>query len=756
MPKVNVERNTFVKGLITEASPLTFPENASIDEDNFVLNREGSRDRRLGMDYENLFVKLDTGVSLSSFGNTVTTSFRWENANDDPANTICVVQMGYTLWFFDGFSDDLSANVIGTLSISSIAAQSRSQFAAISGQLVVVNAGFSEPKLITYDGVSTFTEVPVSILVRDIWGVDDGLETSQRVSASGLTRTHEYNLFNQGWSTRVVNLPNGERRTPHVAYFDFAARYPSNADVWHLAKNAVDQYDPFRQDDIDIGSRQAAKGRVIIDAFTRGTSRRQFMTDAGGSTRSNNSTPIPLDEETSTFSTIAAFAGRIFYGGVDSVVSDPDANTPLMSSTIFFTQIITRNGDFGKCHSLNDTTTETFNDLLATDGGTITIPEASRILRLISLGASLVVIAENGVWEIAGPDGVFVADDFSIRQVSNIGATNDSSIVVAETTVYFWSKAGIYLLIPNEVTGKLSAQNVTESTIQTLYTDIESVGRTNSTGRYDADARRISWLYNDSAGYDGIIGRDNYNRELVFDTVLKAFYTFTYGSTAVDSPYVSGYMPVGGFDTSLSVQNVEVNGDQVQVNGEDVVITTRVRSRGQSSTKYIVIKPNATGNVEFTFGTYSNPDFLDWEADDAVGVDAPAHLIAGYELFGDTMRRKQVPYLFMHFKVTEDTFILVGDDLEATNRSSCLVQTQWDFSSSDANGKFGTQFQAYRLSRMFTPTSPGPFDSGKKVLTTKSKLRGIGRSFSMRVDSEPGRNLYLYGWGIVAEGGSDA
>jgi hypothetical protein len=29
---------SFTKGLITEASPLTFPENASIDERNFVLN----------------------------------------------------------------------------------------------------------------------------------------------------------------------------------------------------------------------------------------------------------------------------------------------------------------------------------------------------------------------------------------------------------------------------------------------------------------------------------------------------------------------------------------------------------------------------------------------------------------------------------------------------------------------------------------------------------------------------------------------
>ena len=45
------EFSTFVAGLITDASPLTFPNNASLDEVNFELNRDGSRNRRLGMDF---------------------------------------------------------------------------------------------------------------------------------------------------------------------------------------------------------------------------------------------------------------------------------------------------------------------------------------------------------------------------------------------------------------------------------------------------------------------------------------------------------------------------------------------------------------------------------------------------------------------------------------------------------------------------------------------------------------------------------
>ena len=59
--KAEAAYRSFVKGLITEANQLTFPDNASIDESNFVLNRDGSRTRRLGLDYENDFGIVNTG-----------------------------------------------------------------------------------------------------------------------------------------------------------------------------------------------------------------------------------------------------------------------------------------------------------------------------------------------------------------------------------------------------------------------------------------------------------------------------------------------------------------------------------------------------------------------------------------------------------------------------------------------------------------------------------------------------------------------
>lgn len=751
MPKTNLERNTFVRGLITEASPLTFPENASIDEDNFILNRDGSRKRRNGMDYENGYSLIDIALSLTDYQDTVITSFRWENANNDPTKTIGVVQIGYRIYFFNGFEDILSANLIGSLPFtSSLSSQYPLQYTAVDGRLFVVNQNLPKPVMIEYDGVSTFSTSKIDLSVRDIWGYDSGFDVDYRPPVGEYNVEHNYNLHNQGWPNENYRDKDGNMRFPHVHFWEQQGVYPSDSDIWYYGQD-VDNSDPEKlkyeselAKDKWFGTTPAPKGRFIIDLFDRWTSREE-----------KSGIGVPVDVTRGGVTTVASFAGRIFYSGI-VVTSDTSeaSSAPRLSTMVVFSKVIENKNDFGKCHAVNDPTSNEFNQLLATDGGTIPIPEASRIYKLIPMESSLLVVAENGVWEITGTDGSFRADDYLVRKITNIGAVNAQSIVNAEDMIYYWSKAGIYVISPQEVTGRLISQNITETTIQNLFIEIPSVGRANAVGRYDSDARRISWLFNDESTYDGITEKNKYNRELIFDTTLGSFSTFTFGQTATDSPYLAGYMPTGGFNITSYSQPVVHNGDQVQVNGEDVVFTQDVRSQGSSSTKYITVKPNSSGNVRFTFGVFNDEDFLDWKSDDTVGVDASAYMITGYELFNDTMRRKQIPYLIMHFKQTEDAFVVSGTDLEADNQSSCLVQAQWDFARSNVAGKFGTQFQAYRLSRFYTPNAAGPFDYGQNVISTKSRLRGIGRAFSMRIDTEAGKDLHLYGWGLHVEGGS--
>lgn len=63
---------TFVKGMITEASPLTYPEDASYDEDNMILYRKGNRSRRLGIDFESGYELLTLdGESAAAPGDVI-------------------------------------------------------------------------------------------------------------------------------------------------------------------------------------------------------------------------------------------------------------------------------------------------------------------------------------------------------------------------------------------------------------------------------------------------------------------------------------------------------------------------------------------------------------------------------------------------------------------------------------------------------------------------------------------------------------
>jgi hypothetical protein len=79
-PVQNKLYKTFTKGLITEAGPLTYPENASTDELNTVIKVKGSRSRRLGIDFEpNSVLSSITGLTDTDF----TAEYAWKGVGND-------------------------------------------------------------------------------------------------------------------------------------------------------------------------------------------------------------------------------------------------------------------------------------------------------------------------------------------------------------------------------------------------------------------------------------------------------------------------------------------------------------------------------------------------------------------------------------------------------------------------------------------------------------------------------------------------
>mgnify|MGYP003704131001 CR=1 FL=1 len=743
---------TFIKGLVTEANALTFPENASVDEDNFALMRDGSRSRRLGVDYESGYTLKASGFTSAQLASGRQDFYYWPSPGGDKTVSIGIIRINDKLWFVDLLKTTPSANYLNggnSITISNLGS-AQMDTAVINNKLVIVSETLPIPILLTYD-VSTklVSQTTIPINVRDIWGVDDGLAVNTRPTT--LSTTHRYNLKNQGWSRSVQSANSSYNSTvvsqPDCIDYTFASKgvYPSNADAWTQGKDTnpssgnYELYYPPILFNNSVSNSYVARGNFVIDAFNRGTSRLS---------KSGITSGLPLDKENGAFSTVATYAQRLFYSGVTSTVTSGDARSPSYSSFLFFTAVVTNDEKLGFCYMEADPTDSRINDLVSSDGGTIQIPEATQIVKISPSKASLLVFAENGVWEVYGDTGGFNATSFQVGKVSTNGVKNAKGIVNVNGNFVYWSNAGIYMLSPDPISGRFKAESLSLPTIQTLYLNIPELAKTNCKGFFDEKENRVRWLYNDSATYSSSNYLSKCNRELVLDLTLKSFYTNTISDLANNSPAICDYISIPGFAVS-QLDTTVTSGvqDVIVTSGATVVITEDVLLNRSSLFSFLTL-----AGTSFTISKYINRSFTDWQtAGNGTGANFTSYLVTGYDSYTDLMRRKQVPYIFFYFLRTEDGFSTVNGNLEIDNPSSAIVQAQWNWANSAASGHWGTPFQAYRFTRNYIPTGASDsFDYGEAVIITKNKLRGSGKSLSLKITSEAGKDMKLLGWALSA------
>lgn len=732
MPKQAAEKGfaAFVGGIITEASPLTFPENAAIDMANIVLNRDGSIQRRLGMDFEDSYVASGGFINDQVQTNAISVN-PWYNAGDDGSNNFAVVQMGTELSFYDLEKNSISGNKkTFTVDLLTFAKPSTSdiqttQVEAISGRgLLFVVSSEIEPFFIEYDpNTDTITTTQMTVRIRDLLGVNDGLEVDERPSA--LEDDHKYNLLNQGWVEGNLSTANG-------AYGGF----PSNADLQSLARNDDNTLNfNLNQDQSIVGTTPAAKGSVIFSPFNRDRTGKV----SGIQTITDNGRP----------ETVEFFAGRLWMAGTRSDLSNNTLDDYVWNDTLFFSQTITGKSKVGEFLQEADPTSENISDLIDTDGGTITIPEMGTVIKLVTIRDILLVFADNGVWQVTGDQGaIFTATTFNVAQITSTGAIGRDNIVKLEDKVLYWSDEGIYAIQGDGQTGLLTATNITAQTIQTLYLNINNVGKRFSHGVYDRVARKVRWLYEDASSADGLNWRFRKDSELVLDLDLQAWTKNTIGSLASNSPYLIAGVVTPFEVISQAELNVVVGADNVQVDGEDVVIkVNRVERREVSEVKYLTVVPNSSTS-DLTFSLYTDENYVDWVSANSVGVDAAAFARAGHFHGGALPRYKGVSYLYVFNKKTEAFFEDDGSgNLVADNPGSCLVTAHWDYNDTATGNRHLRQFEAYRIRRIPTPALSGDaHDTGEDVVVTKNKLRGKGRALSIRFDSSAGKDFHLLGW----------
>ena len=743
---------TFVKGLVTEASPLTYPEDTSLDEDNCLLFGKGNRTRRLGADYETASVL--SAFQVPSMADVPIVEHAWTSVANNALTSFLCLQVGGTIYFFDLYVSPISGSMKSfTVDLTAYAApgstnveKSPCQMTSGKGYLFIVGEKL-KPLVVEYFPLTDTIEVTeVKIFIRDFEGVDDDLAVDEEPST--LSNEHRYNLYNQGWyegsstsstvSISLFGIPKSLTSKSTTVdsitkYKTVIGKYPGNNKQWFLGKMAAEadgykigDFNPTLLNKAHVGNTRAPRGHFIIDAFS---------TDRAAV---SGVTGIPADIKTYGPSSVAFFSGRAWW---------------FARSGVYFSQIMTNKEKAGQCFQEADPTAEDISELVASDGGYIPIPAADEIVRGIEIGNGIMAFARNGVWLISGTDRGFSATEYQVTKVSTIGTDSPLSIVVADSTIFWFSKTGIQQITQasgqfGPIPGAYNSVNISQDTVDALFKEISPDARRFVKGVYDPSTNTISWAYK-TDNFDPDYG---YNRFLNLDIKLGAFYPWSL-STGV-YPFICGLFLTPELNLISNSEAVTASGSAVTTSTGEAVMASGTELSAKANFLYFVAAVNQGSSYRFVFGNFSNDNFVDWETFDGAGATYESFVESGFEILEDAFRKKQIVYLSVFFRQTEENFVLVDGDYEADKPSSCYLLVKWDWTTNGSTGKWSQKRQVYRHKRVpFVNPLDLTFSTGTRVVATKNKIRGTGRSLQFRLGTdERGKNFDLLGWQATFQG----
>lgn len=778
-------QNKFIKGLITEATALNFPEDACTETFNCVFDHLGRVTRRLGIDLEGGKVI----QSVDRAGSAAVT-YLWRNVGGDGDIQFTVVQNGNKLYFYkvissQALSAGLHANTVTLTTFSSVAASTvqtqECQFAAGNGFLFVTHPS-CEPFYVSYDITgNTFTATQINLKERDFVGIttDSALDQERPTT---LTDVHRYNLANQGWPSRYlgqsatsITIGTGSkvfttaatlsilvgdrvrvysRATPgslgaststgnmmigtvtaysagsltvnvtstngagtltdwniveepdyQEAWNILYGNYPNHCDVWWQYKGTTGIFAPtteFMNSFPGLGL--APKGHFLLGVFSAD---RAVASGITGLTVVTTGTARPA--------CCAFFSGRVFYGGIQSQG---------YNARIYFSQILSNINQAGKCHQVNDPTSQDAFDLLPSDGGFIDILEAGQILKLVPYLNNLIVITTQGVWSITGSQGLgFIATDYSVHKISAVPSSSANSLVDVDGVPIWWTSDGIFQITSDPQTGQLAVQNMITQSILSFFKNIPLESRRFARGTYDPEDHLVHWVYRAGAS-SSFSDKYIYDAALTLNLLSKAFYPWSidktngriHGVVAVRTQ--GGTFTLSNVSAASGVNNVQAGSGANQV----IVFSAATNTTGNSGTivKYLCsYAPTGVGETSnLTFAESYQTTYQDWASTTAGTVDYTSYLVTGYRIHGEAIRKFQTNYVNFF------------SDSDATN-TTFKVRGQWDFSTSGSSGRDST-----------VQTVSGLFKAKPKRL----KIRGHGRSMQFRIESVTGQPFSVIGW----------
>ena len=253
------------KGLITEVSPLSFPDGATSNELNFTVNKDGLiRERRKGFSY---IYPLNTFAGATS---KLENLFYWRGSK----YAIAILTNDVPETYLRVHAVDANFTAVADVKIADAVVST--QIAELTNFLVITLSNNDKPVLLEYvEATDSIVVNTVSLHVRDFELVNDDLSVS--ATPTTLTDNHKYNLFNAGWfvSKRDEDQSGNPLTSTVTTYFNAFSKYPSNADsvgvgmITNASGNLT--FDPVYVRDAGLGNSLSPRGHYVfpIDDYNR-------------------------------------------------------------------------------------------------------------------------------------------------------------------------------------------------------------------------------------------------------------------------------------------------------------------------------------------------------------------------------------------------------------------------------------------------------------------------------------------------------
>jgi hypothetical protein len=759
-PLINEEVFNFSGGLVTDMSPMQSKGNTSVDEQNMLLIEDGSRARRRGLTHETSYTR--NGGEYAHIR-----PFRWVQGNDG-SESVIVVYVNNTTAFE---SDTLTIEKYDPGDFTTVSTSKTALASTIKGNIYRIDdlatvAGWGNEfylPMCTQDGSSPAAFLAITnlstgevltscnVYVRDHWGVDDSLKITERPAS--VTDAHLYNLVNQGWDWDNIQ-----------DFYNAVGKYPSNADVVWFGKDTNNVYIPERLQQLPYPE-GAPRGSCFINmqTFDR-TEDEKAKTEftAASKTISN----VTDDIQYVGIAHMAEFGGRVFMAcNRETMYDGGNNNVPDMENFIFFSKTITSPiketgsthpsaqansfSTVSDCYSEFDPTSEDFSPS-SNDGGFYALPEIGNVLGLQSLGDSLLIFANNGIWSLS-TGGLFDPTQAILNKQSNIPVTSARSIVKAEQSIYFLSNSGIYAID--------SALNITKPSEGKVDYYIRNNKLRFRDSTYNTSLSEIHWLLQDEYTFGTGETMTLEQKELIYNIRTKSWSQNTYPTATLTRSASDSIQTLVAGDTSLIAGYVSLpeamtgelptRNTDGSTTTEDVTRHTPVEIRRATvGLKYLIVDYVDVSNKGYTFADTTTDTYTDFIA--TSNTEKDAYIITQYDNDTDSQRKRQVGHLTTNFYRTEVGVEDPGGGYVAANQGGCLLDYFWDYAQRTPTEQSNREKNIYRLLKDYTISGASdPYDYGQAVVTTRSKLRGRGRTLQLSFKSQADKDLQIIGYGIT-------